>query len=253
MISKISKGSRMDQIYIPKSRIPGYEIGKTVLIKPIEETKPIKPFYYNTQKIEPIKTIIIEKITNYLHYTENLIITGSFLDKGFNFNDIDLIILDEKQLNLDKIRKELENNIGIEFHIIQVDNKTLLQGLNTDPLFQAMLSRFVSKKRLVYRIKKQINYKLLDLHLLKSKALIDGFDYLKGHEKYNLIRNIITIELFIKNKKITTENINKEIRKYFKVEVRDIKENIIDKNILHKYKRKHKKIFNIIMKGIKDE
>lgn len=241
----------MDQIYIPKTRIPGYEIGKTVLIKPIEETRTITPFYYNIKKIEPVKNIIIEKILNHLHYVDNLIITGSFLDKGFHFHDIDLIIIDDKKLNLNKIRKDLEKLAGIEFHIIQLNNKTLLQGLNTDPLFQAMLSKFVSKKRLVYKIRKQINYKLLDLHLLKSKTLIHGFDFLKGHEKYNLIRNMIAIDLFLKGRKITTENINREIRKHFKVDIKDIKENIIDRTIINKYKKKHKKLFNKIMRGLK--
>ena len=36
IIAKISKGSNMDQVYLPKNRI-GFDIGNYVLIKPFEK------------------------------------------------------------------------------------------------------------------------------------------------------------------------------------------------------------------------
>lgn len=252
MIARISKGTRMDQVYLPKNRVPGFEVGRAVLIKPVEEAELIKPYFYDAENIEPIKNLIIESIINTLHYVDNLIITGSFLNKGFDFNDIDIIILDKKAYDLDKIRSNLESNIGVKFHILQLDAKTLLQGLNSDPLFQAMLSKFVSMKRVVFNIKRQINYKLLDLHLLKSKAFIDGFDYLRGNEKYILLRNMIAIDLFLKDKKISLENIDSELAKLFKINIKDIKENMLPKRAVTIFRKKYAELFGKIMKGIKD-
>ena len=46
IISKISKGTKMDQIYIPKNR-PGLDIGTYVKIIPIEEKIIKRPYFYN--------------------------------------------------------------------------------------------------------------------------------------------------------------------------------------------------------------
>jgi len=44
----------MDQIYIPKNRM-GFNIGSHVIIKLLEQEKPIeKPYFYNVSSIEPV-------------------------------------------------------------------------------------------------------------------------------------------------------------------------------------------------------
>jgi len=59
IIGRISKGSRMDQVYIPKNRA-GLEVGSYVVIKPVKTEKIIeKPYFYNVEEIEPIKIKII--------------------------------------------------------------------------------------------------------------------------------------------------------------------------------------------------
>ena len=86
IIGRISKGSKMDQIYISKERAPGFEIGESVLIKPILKTEisTSNYFFYNVKSIEPIKNIILGRIFNELSHLDNVIITGSFLEKGFS-------------------------------------------------------------------------------------------------------------------------------------------------------------------------
>ena len=51
LISRISKGTRMDQIYIPKERMPGFELGAVVLIKPVLEKAKPKPHYYGVSNL----------------------------------------------------------------------------------------------------------------------------------------------------------------------------------------------------------
>ncbi|MFH1592446.1 MAG: hypothetical protein ABIB47_03715 [Candidatus Woesearchaeota archaeon] len=258
IIGKVSKGSRMDQIYIPRNRI-GLDIGSYAVVRPLEVKRfDEKPYFYNIKFIEPLKLGIVGEIMGAINRMvedyENIIVTGSFLDKGFNFNDIDVIVVSEKKLDKRKIIREIENKIKIEIHFIVLSSRALIKGLSIDPLYQMMLSKCVSKKRFVYRFKPKMSYKILDLHLLKSKLLIDNFDDLNGNEKYSLIRNVVAISLFLKYKKVNKERVDKEIIKIFNLKsISEIKENMLDKGLfLKKYRVEYRRVFNKLMKGIRN-
>jgi predicted nucleotidyltransferase len=178
ILSRISKGSKMDQIYIPKNRMGG-GIGDYVVIKLVsseEQRKiPAKPFLYGLSKIEPIKIEIINKILSILadKSLENVIITGSFLEKGFNFNDIDILVVSEEQ-NLgkkEKIESKIINMIGLKPHIIIISKKALISGLETDPIYENMISRCVSRERIIFNYNRKIMPQLLDLQVLKFSGL----------------------------------------------------------------------------------
>jgi hypothetical protein len=264
LIGRISKGSKMDQIYIPKNRT-GMNTGQYVLIMPLENKTEstekkmfsFKPYFYNLKSLEPIKLRIIEEIFNLVGKeanAENIIITGSFLEQGFKFNDIDILIVNEEKANTENLREKIERTFGIKTHLILLDTKTLLAGLSTDPLYSLMLSKCISKKRIIIKVDRNLNYKLLDLHLLKSKNLIDNFDILGGSEKYYLTLNMVSILLFVYNKKLSKEIVNKEIEKLLDISIKELKENLIDKqDFIKKYKEVYTKTFNKIMESIKDE
>ena len=242
----------MDQIYIPKERPLGFEIGMPVLIKPATEAEEIKPVYYNIGKLEPIKVTIIQKIFSELSKIDNIVVTGSFLeDAGLNAKEC--ILIDDKKIDSKKLEQNLKDLLVLNFHIIPLDYPTLIKGLETDPLYQAMLSKYVVKKRLIFKFKNKINYKLLDLHLLKSKPLLENFDYLTGSQKYDMARNLMAIFLFLDKKKINNETINHNIKKLLKEEPLNIKLNIIiNKAIfLKEYKKLYNGLFNKILEGIK--
>ena len=246
----------MDQIYIPKNRI-GLENGSYVIVKPItlkQKLKKTKPYFYDIQSIEPSKLkIIIElfETINALVDNENIIVIGSFLEKGFHFNDIDLILITDESYD---IQKMLEDKFKTKIHVLVMSNEEFIKGLSSDPLYQVMISKCIARKRFVYKIKKEINYKLLDLHLLKSKLLFDNFDILTGNEKYALTRNMIAIYLFLKNKKLSKKIVDNEIKKNLDTDTEKIKQNLMNKHIfLKKYKKMYEKTFDVIMKGIKDK
>ena len=252
LVGKVSKGTLMDQVYIPKERPFGFEVGTHVVIKPALEEE-IKLVYYNIDELESVKITIIQKIFSELNFADNVIITGSFLEKGFQFNDIDVILIDDKKSDSGKIERRLNKSFGLNFHIIPLDYSALLKGLETDPLYQAMLSKYIAKKRLIFRYKNKINYKVLDLHLLKSKPLIENFDYLTGNQKYDMTRNLIAIHLFLNNKRISNEIIDTIIKKLFKEKSINIKQNLIDKiRFLKEYKNSYNNLFEKILKGIKN-
>jgi len=259
IIAKISKGSKMDQIYIPKIR-SGLNVGEYVIVKPLKEKVPLERLYFrNIDNAEPIKLEVIKEMIKIIDKNienENIIITGSFLDEGFNFNDIDIIIMAEigkNEKSLNKIKKEIIERINIEPHLLVLDNKTLLNGLSKDPLYLLMLSKCVSKKRFVHKINKIINYKLLDLHLLKSKVLINNFDILNGSEKYYYLRNMVAISLFLDNKEINKKSIEKEIKIVFSLDINKIRQNLINKeDFIKKYKLRYNKVYEKILGGIKN-
>jgi len=259
IISKISKGSKMNQIYIPKNRF-GFETGSYVIIKPLEEKKPIENlFFYGIKEIEPIKIEIIKEvikiIDNNIKEYQNIIFTGSFLDKGFTFNDLDLIIIINDAINDSLIKDSIYKKLGIKGDILSLSNNSLSWGLEIDPLYQIMLSKSISKNRIFYKTKNNLNYKLLDLHLLKSKVLIDNFDILSGNEKYTLVRNMMAIYLYLEGKKLTKDLVDNEIKEDFHLkDINDLKQNLIDKKkFIAKYKLIYSKTFSKILKGIEND
>ena len=252
LISKISKGTNMDQIYIPKNRY-GFHIGEFVVIKPIETEEKITLHYNNVKQLEPVKVHIIESVFEIIQkkiHSDNIIVTGSFLEKGYGFKDLDIIIISNKKVDLNK---EIEKYTGIKTQIISISNSELIKGLETDPLYENMLSKCVSLKRIIYNIKRKIDYKVLDFHLLKSELLIINYNTLKGDEKYYLIRNLIAICLFIKNKKISKDSIEKEIKKVFDIGVEEIFLDNLNKDFLNKYKKLYKTTFKEVMEYAKQE
>ena len=66
------------------------------------------------------------------------------------------MIITEKRLDISYCENMLTNNLGIKFHIIKIDNKTLIKGMSTDPLYQLMLSKCVAKNRFIYKTKNKI-------------------------------------------------------------------------------------------------
>lgn len=254
IISKISKGTKMDQVYIPKNR-HGFSIGSYVLITPLREPKETeRPYFYNTL-IEPLKVQIIQQIFSviekYSNNYENIIITGSFLEKGFCFNDIDILLISEEKEETAAITQEIEEQFGMKAQIIVLCNKELLRGLSTDPLYEMMLSCCVAKKRFIYKTEREIHYKQLDLQLLKSKTLLDTFDLLDGNEKWYLVRNLVCIALFLGHKKITHDTVEHEAKHVFGVSPQEVKKNVLEKHLfLKKYKSYYQKTFMLIMKSI---
>jgi len=249
----------MDQIYIPKKRT-GLSAGSYVIIRPLKTTaeEEIKPFFYNIKHLEPIKTKIIKEIfknLNEMIKCDNIIITGSFLEEGFRFNDIDIILVSEEKVDTKQLVNLLESEIGPKFHLILISNKALIKGLSTDPLYMLMLSRCVAKTRFVYRVKPKINYKLVDLHLLKSKLLTDNFDFLTGDEKYEMTRNLIAINQFISKKEVTKDKVDLAINNFFGDKtIQKLRNNfLLAKDFLKKYKKVYNNTQNRVLKGVRDE
>ena len=266
IVSRISKGSKMDQIYIPKNRA-GLNIGDYVIVRLIslEEQEQLKKqgenlmksFLYGINKIEPIKIEVISRIFGILakFQFENVIITGSFLEKGFNFNDIDLMLISKEQDHGKKeaIESQIVNLIGIKPHILMLSKKTLISGLETDPIYESMISRCISRERIVFNYKRQILPRLLDLQLLKSKDLIKNYQEYNGKEKEYLVKNLVSISLFLEGKRIKQDEIARKIKAELKTRLEEIRENTAGKEFERNYEKLYKETFNKILKEVEKQ
>ncbi|MEK6964563.1 MAG: hypothetical protein AABX70_09185 [Nanoarchaeota archaeon] len=258
IIAKVSRGTKMDQIYLPKNR-SGLYLGSYVTIQAIIPPKSKETlFFYHISKLEPIKQKIVEEVFSVIDQTiesyDNIILTGSFLEKGFHFNDLDLLLVTSDKIEAKPLEEAIEKITGIKTQVLIIDAKALLQGLAMDPLYQAMLSRCITKKRLIYRYQRSINYKLLDLHLLGSEALTRECDLLDGKEKYKLARNMVAIFLFLKGKKVTFKSIESEIQRKLWISSDEIKNNSGDKKIFRKTcQHLYNETFSLILNAAKSQ
>jgi hypothetical protein len=250
LIAKISKGSKMDQIYIPKNR-SGCSIGQYVLIKPIQETEK-QQLFYHVKKIEPIKNKIVEELFSFLQENienpDNIILTGSFLEKGFVFQDVDIIILTNDRIDNKMLEKTTEERFGLKMHILSMKKEEFYKGVSTNPLFCSMLSNFISLKRINMNIPQILIREILDLNILKTKDLILNFEILSGREKYYLLRNLVATKLFIEKKKITKENMDILIKKIIGTEIEKLKENLIKEDVVTDIEKEYNSLLNKILK-----
>jgi hypothetical protein len=257
LISRISKGTMMDQVYIPKQRY-GFAVGEYVVIKSLDSEKELdKPFFYGVSYLEPVKLRIIQEIfhivDNNIENCDNIIISGSFLEKGFCFNDIDMLIVKEETIKEKILESSIYSKTGLKAHIVVIDSKSLIKGLSSDPLYNSMINKCVSKKRFIFSADRKIDYRILDMHLLKSKPFIDNFMHLSGTQKYDMLRNLISIKLFLENKEISKKTVDKDIEKIFCIRIDDVKDNVLDKKVTRKYRGVYDHIFKKIMDGIMNE
>ena len=262
MIARISRGTNMDQIYLPKNR-HSFPVGCHVLVKPLDTSSRastvMKPVLYGIKYVEPVKMSVVESVfecvEKHVGVYENILIAGSFVERGFHFHDVDILLLTEEKVDELALQRSVERVTGIKTHLIVLTVKTLVQGLSTDPLYQCMTSMCIARKRFLYKTKKRVLYKMLDLHLLKSDLMLEHFDALSGDEKYDLTRNMIAIHLFLREKRVNSDMVHAEIQKVFALrEISEIRENLLEKKIfLKQYKKIYTDTFNKLMEGVRHD
>src|SRR3989344_3610911 len=114
-IHKVSKGRRFNQIYIPRGLESIFEAGDLVEVKLIK--KKVELFYSRKIEINEFKNKLIREIISFLSRFKDIkqiFMVGSFLTKKIDYNDIDLLIISNKDLD-----EEIEILIGKSFRKIK--------------------------------------------------------------------------------------------------------------------------------------
>ena len=220
-IHNVSKGSRFNQIYIPKSVEKKFEVGDTVEVKLIKKKKLI--FTHNVT-LSAFKKKLIEEVFKFLSKykeIERVIFFGSFLTEVNTYRDIDISIIVKKEKDelLEKITLDLGKEFNLKFHIIISEEQSLMQSLEFSPLTRSMFYRHVSNKKFNIPSKRIIDKNHLSYILMMPDDLVNLVYKMNSRTYYDSLRRLLIIEMFLnkededalKAKKIIEKLLGKEL------------------------------------------
>lgn len=250
-IHKISKGSRYNQIYIPKEATD-FEIGDIVKVMLLE--KKIQFYTSKNLKLNDFKKSVVEKIFELLRSWDikQVFVVGSFLFKKADYRDIDVILIGNA--DEDKIYKSLIEKLGLRFHILTIKDDAFKNLIRICPLTRSMLSYFVSNKE--FNLPKyyfDINHIKFLLMMPQDLLKID----VNSRVFYDSIRRLITMERFLEKNSLDSLKIEGEAEKLLGLLFLNVKNNESISNIdiiriREVIKLKLKKIGKLIKKWEKE-
>jgi predicted nucleotidyltransferase len=213
-IHQVSKGSRYNQIYIPKDAEGIFEVGDTVEVRLLR--KKLELFCSKSPlQLPEFKKSLIKQIFSSLsnfHEISQVFIVGSFLTEKSDYNDIDLLVISKQKSELleKKVFSYLTEKFQLKFHILSVSQESFINLQKICPLTRSMFYYFVSNKKFhpeqeIIIDKKHIEFLLMmPEDLLKINANSRTF--------YDNIRRLIAIRRFLEKKDLDSVKINQELK-----------------------------------------
>ncbi len=252
-VHKISRGSRFNQIYIPKENEKEFEPGDIVEVRLLK--KDFKIYYSkNLKELTEFKEKLVKEVFEFLTaYKEikQIFIFGSFLTRKIDYNDIDILILTDSDDNFGEIiYNNLINKFNLKFHLISFNEKKLKELLKICPLTRSILYFYVSNKKFEVPKETRIDKKHIKFLLMMPedslKVNLDGIEY------YNSLRKIYTIEGFLIGKEIPPNRIDLQLEGIIDKRKLDLlkKNEIVDENIIKEVKDIIKNKLEIIYRRI---
>jgi predicted nucleotidyltransferase len=209
---RVSKGSRYNQIYIPKGMQGRFGIGDLVEVRLIEKKDSWS--YQREIAIGNFKEKLIKQIFAILREfrdIEQVIIFGSFLTQNEDYRDIDIAILTNKKGLEEKVYSRLTEEMPLKFHVISFDHLKLKEILEFCPLTRSMFYYAISNKKLEIPKKTYINKEHLEFLLMMPEDIINIPSF-SSRVYFDSLRKLITILRFLKNQDLDPLKINFELK-----------------------------------------
>jgi len=209
----VSKGSRFNQIYVPKSMESLIEVGDAVEVRLVRKRTQL---YYSRgfKKLSEFKENLIKGVFSFLTETGIapwIFVVGSFLTEKINYNDIDLVLIADKR-NSDveeSAYSRLTEKFNLKFHMLVIEEKSFERLLKICPLTKSMFGNFVCNKPVEIS-----NEALIDRNHIKF-LLMMPYDLLEiklsSRTFFDNLRRLVTIERFLRNKNLDIAAINQEL------------------------------------------
>jgi len=210
----VSKGSRFNQIYVPKNMEDLIGVGDEVEVRLVKKHAEL---YYSKglKKLSEFKGNLIKDVFSFLTKTANItsvFVVGSFLTEKINYNDIDIVLIVKRNNNFEElIYNKLIDKFNLKFHILAIGEKRFEHLLKICPLTRAMFSKFICNKPLIIAKEKLIDKKHIKFLLMMPEDLLEI--KLSSRTFFDNLRRLITIERFLKNNSLDIYTINNEIKK----------------------------------------
>lgn len=213
---KVSKGSKFNQVYIPREMENIVEVGDLVQVRLLK--KKTELYYKNQKKLSNFKEYLITNIfSNLQRFNEikAIFIVGSFLHEDI-YNDIDIIIISNKEnKNLEKdIENLLTKKFNQKFHVLLFKEEKLRTLIEKDPLIRTMFNNYISNKKINLNYKRTIDKKHIKFLLMMPEDLLE----LEMPSKifYDNLRRLISIEQFLINEELDRIFILNRLKKEIK-------------------------------------
>lgn len=215
-IKNVSKGSRFNQVYVPKDMESLIEVGDEVEVRLIKKHIGLH-YSKNLKKLSEFKEGLIKGIFSFLNENFDIVAifaVGSFLTEKINYNDIDIVLIKDKKINdfEEAVYGKLVEKFNLKFHLLAIEEKKILDLLKICPLTMSMFSKFICNKPFNIEKERFIDKKHIKFLLMMPYDLLEI--RLSSRSFFDSIRRLITIERFLKNKILDTEDINIEIKHF---------------------------------------
>lgn len=200
-IHKVSKGSRFNQIYIPKEMEIHFESGDLVEVTLLEKKSTL---YYskNLKKLGEFKEDLIKKVFSILSKSKDIkqiFFVGSFLTKKIDYNDIDIIIISNKSLEKE-VYNILTDKFNLKFHILEISEEKFEYLQKSCPLTRSMLYFYISNKSFNLSTNMLVDKNHIKFLLMMPQDIISLDIPLDSRVYYDSLRRLISIERFLDSK-----------------------------------------------------
>jgi len=254
-VHRVSKGSRFNQIYVPKEYEQAFHVGDIVQVMLLE--KKTKLYYSkNLRKLSEFKEKLIKDIFSQLSKFKEIkqvFIFGSFLTKKADYNDIDIFLISDNE-DIDKqVHENLTDKFNMKFHVIALNEENLKHQLKISPMIRSMFYYFVSNKTFSIPKDREVDINHIKYLLMFPEDLLEvSLD--EGKVYYDTLRKLFAIEYFLRNEDIAPDLIDSELEKLIDKKKLDfIKENrALDKNLLKEINTIMKDKIKLIYKLLKN-
>ena len=211
----VSKGSRFNQVYIPKDMESLMEVGDEVEVRLVKKSTALH-YSRNLKKLSEFKEGLIKGIFSSLNSIGSInyiFIAGSFLTEKVSYNDIDIVLITNKSINNfeEAIYSKLIERFNLKLHLIAIEESRFNNLIKICPLTKSMFSRFICSMEIKIPEEKYVDSRHIKFLLMMPHDLLEI--KLGSRSFFDGIRRLITIENFLKNKALGIEGINDELRK----------------------------------------
>lgn len=222
-VKTVSKGSRFNQIYVPKNMEGLIEVGDEVEVTLIKKHVELH-YSKGLRKLSHFKENLIKDIFSFVNDIANVgyvFIVGSFLAEKINYNDIDVVLIASKLDNKfeETIYNKVIERINLRFHILAIEEVRFWHLLEICPLTRAMFTNYVCNKPVKINDKKSVDKDHIKFLLMMPYDLLEI--KISSRAFYDSLRRLITIERFLKNKSLDMFSINEELEILINAPLRD--------------------------------
>ena len=209
---QVSRGSRFNQIYIPKSVEKEIGVGDEVEVTLVK--KHTNLYFSKGLHISPFKKTLIADIFAFLSRFKEIsqvFVVGSFLVEKVEYRDIDIvaIVAKPKKEVEELLYKQLINRFNMKFHVLAIPKERFTSLLKSCPLTRAMFAQYISNQEFAVPLNTVVDKKHLQFLLMMPEDVLSVT--VGSRVFFDNIRRLVTIQRFLEGKNLTIEEINKKV------------------------------------------